>query len=95
MAISVEISCINKSDRPNPHERIRAVGGVSPDGSRWKLSQEEAIQGVMEQRWSFYVTRNGRKVDVIVAKSQHGHPYLKTVADGEQPNNLLSLPECP
>jgi len=33
-------------------------------------------------------------VDVVVAKSQYGHKYLKTVADGEQPNNLLSLPEC-
>lgn len=95
MALSVEIRCINKSDRPNPHERIRAVGGVNPDGNRWKLSQEEAIQGVLDKRWSFYVTRNGRTVEVIVAKSQHGHLYLKTVADGEQPNNLLSLPECP
>jgi len=27
--------------------------------------------------------------------SRFGNKYLKTVADGEQPNNLLSLPECP
>jgi hypothetical protein len=32
--------------------------------------------------------------DVIVAISRYGHKYLKTVADGEQPNNLLSLYEC-
>jgi hypothetical protein len=32
---------------------------------------------------------------VIVAVSRLGHKYLKTEADGEQPDNLLSLPECP
>jgi hypothetical protein len=38
---------------------------------------------------------NGVSVDVIVSKSAAGHKYLKTKNDGEQPNNLLSLPECP
>ena len=46
-------------------------------------------------RWSFYVAVGGRSVWVIVAKSAYGNKYLKTEADGEQPNNLLSLPECP
>ena len=32
---------------------------------------------------------------VIVAISQHGNKYIKTKPDGDQPNNLLSLPECP
>ncbi len=45
----VRITCINKTDRYNPHERIRYVGGVNPDGSRWKLSQEQAIEAI-EQR---------------------------------------------
>lgn len=25
----------------------------------------------------------------------HGNKYLKTEADGDAPNNLLNLPECP
>ena len=33
-------------------------------------------------------------VDVVVAVSRFGHSYLKTQADGEVPDNLLSLPEC-
>jgi hypothetical protein len=37
MAQQVQIKCINKSDRPNPHERILYVGGVNADGKRWKL----------------------------------------------------------
>ena len=95
MAQQVQIGCINKSDCPNPHERILYVGGVNPDGTRWKLSQEQAIAGIEDGRWQFYVSVNGQTVWVIVAVSRYGNKYLKTTADGEHPNNLLSLPECP
>jgi hypothetical protein len=96
MAQQVKVSCINKTDRFNPHERIRKIGGVNDDGSRWKLSQEDAIAGILERKWEFFVERpTGHRVLVIVAQTATGHKYLKTTADGEQPNNLLSLPECP
>lgn len=95
MAQDVQIKCINKSDRYNPHERITHVGGTNPDGTRWKLTQEAAIAGIEAGKWNFYVSVGGRTVRVIVARSAAGHKYLKTENDGEQPNNLLSLPECP
>ena len=95
MADNVQISCINKSDRTNPHERIVSVGGVNPNGTRWKLSQQDAIAGIEQGRWQFYVSVNRSTVWVVVAVSQWGNKYLKTTADGEHPNNLLSLPECP
>ena len=95
MAISVEIKCINKSDRMNAHERILNIGGVNGDGGRWRLTQTQAIEGIENGTYSFFVTKGGSSVNVIVAKSQYGNKYIKTTADGEQPNNLLSLPECP
>ncbi len=93
--MAVKISCINKSDRDSAHERIRFIGGVNPDGTRWKRSQEQAVADIENNTYQYYVTVNGSVVDVIVAVSRFGNKYIKTTADGEQPNNLLSLPECP
>lgn len=94
--MAIEVKCINKSDRDNPWERITHIGGVNADGTRWKLTQPAAIDGIESGKWEFYVERPpGDRVKVIVAVSRFGNKYLKTEADGDQPNNLLSLPECP
>ena len=89
-----EVLCIRKSDRTNPHERITQIGGRNGDGKAWRLSQQDAIAGIESGKWDFYVYQGGHVVRVIVAVSRYGHKYLKTEADGEQPDNLLSLPEC-
>lgn len=95
MASRHEVRCIRKSNRQDPHERITHIGGVNADGTRWTLTQIDAIKGIEDGKWEFFVRKDGKEVDVIVATSRYGHKYLKTKADGEQPNNLLSLPECP
>jgi hypothetical protein len=94
MASVHEILCINKSERMNPHERITHVGGRNGDGTRWRITQEQAIDGIENGKWAFFVSQSGHTVNVIVSVSRSGNKYLKTVADGEQPDNLLSLPEC-
>lgn len=92
--ITATVRCINKADRHDPTERIRAIGGVNPDGGRWNLSLDEAIRGIETGRYAFVVDRPAGRVRVVVA-TRNGRKYLKTEADGAEPNNLLSLPECP
>ena len=89
-----QIKCINKLDRSNPHERITHVGGH--EEKVWKLTQEEAIRYIENGDWRFWVKpAHSESVWVVVAISRFGNKYLKTDNDGEDQNNLLSLPECP
>jgi Protein of unknown function (DUF3892) len=94
MAARIEISCINKTYRYDPHKRISDIGGVNSDGARWKLSLDQAIAGIESDKWSFWTRSGGRVADVVIAK-HNNNKYLKTAADYIQPDNLLSLPKCP
>ena len=91
---NVQIQCINKTPRFDPWDRIKNIGGLNADGSRWRLPLDAAIAGMKEGKWHFWVDGNP-SVWVEIAVSKFGNEYLKTVADGEIPDNLLSLPECP
>ena len=84
-----EVTYITKGNSKNTHERITHIGG-----SFGKLSVQEAIQRIERHEDSFYVSKGSSTVDVKVAVSRCGNKYLKTTPDGEEPNNLLSLPEC-
>lgn len=88
------VHCINKREHFNPHERITHIGGFNTPPERWKITQEVAITGIESGKYEFYVEVNGNIAEVIVA-SRNGRKYLKTTNDGDEPNNLLSLPECP
>lgn len=94
MAEAVQIDCINKDPRMDPHERIRRVGGPNADGSRWNLPIDDAIEGATSGKWNFYVHTGGTLVWVVVQTGPSGRKYLKTENDGYTPDNLLSLPEC-
>ena len=88
------VSCITKrGDHYDAHERISAIGGVNANKSSWKLSEDKAIKYIEDGTYEFYVSANGKAVDVIIA-THNKRKYLKTTADGYSPNNLLNLPEC-
>ncbi len=94
MAMRIQVQCIKK--RPShydPHERIQGIGGVHAN-QRWYLPEDDAIKGIENGTYDFYVSVNGKEVGVIVA-THNNRKYLKTTADGYAPNNLLNLPECP
>jgi hypothetical protein len=84
-----EITYITRGDSQNAHERITNVWGAFG-----KMSVQEAIQRIESHQDTFYVSKDGLMVDVVVAVSRCGNKYIKTNPDGYAPNNLLSLPEC-
>ena len=94
MPTELRVTCINKSDRTDIHEKIISIGGIDAYNTKWKQSQEKAIQNIEDKKYSFYVLSNGISTNVIVATSASGRKYLKTQADSTTSNNLLSLPEC-
>ena len=76
----------------SPHERITHVGGY--ESSQWKITLNDAI-GKIERGQAFAVHAHRKTVSVIVAVSPSGIKYLKAEIDGDQPDTLLRLPECP
>ena len=93
MTDTFQITCVNKSQRTNPHERITNVGGFA-NGQAWKIAEELAIQGIESGKWKFYTSVGGHSVWVVVA-THLGRKYLKTQNDAFAPDNLLKLSECP
>jgi hypothetical protein len=92
MTQSAQIKCINKNPREDRHHSITHVGGYAD--RQWKITKEEAIAHIENGEWTFYTLVNGQRAEVIVA-THEGRKYLKTTADYDTPDNLLSLPECP
>lgn len=94
MASRHRVQCITKGDRQNPHERIQRIGGVNPNGTRWSVSESDAIAGIEQGNGAYFVQIGAATVDIAIA-SREGRKYLKTKSDGKRPDNLLSLAQCP
>lgn len=92
LSVTLQVMCINKNPREDRRHSITHIGGFSD--RRWKFTQSEAIGIIERGKHAFFTSVAGHRANVIVA-SHLGRKYLKTTADGETPDNLLSLPECP
>jgi len=94
MTSRYQICCVTQSDRLNHHERIRTIGGINADGSRWTISHRDAIEGIEAGQWSFFIAHAGRQSEIVVAVSKYGPKYLKAAEDKLHPASLLGLPDC-
>lgn len=90
----VQIQCA-KCDKADPHQRVRYIGGMNPDGTRWTLSEDVAIAGLKEGKWRFWTAGDKKSVWIVTAKSPSGREYLKAETDWVHPAKLLALPDCP
>lgn len=89
-----QITCIVKPNTQSSHEHITHVG--NPAG-KWMWTREQVIESIDAKTNTFYVLdpANGRRADVGVVREAGKHPYLRTHADQQWNNNLLSLNHCP
>ena len=92
----LRILCVNKQPAEEFHRQILHIGGLNADGTRWKMSQDEAVSGIESGRWRFYVQHPPLDpIWVALARSAGGDKYLTTEIDAAEPYTLLGLPECP
>ena len=74
---------------------LRRRGLAVTHRRRWNLPIDEAIQGVLDGKWNFFIELGMYDmVNVVVARSPSGRLYLKTDVDQDTPDQLLVLPEC-
>ncbi len=89
------IRYVATDESADPYHRVRYVGGVNADGSLWTLRAEEAIEGIVERLWTFYVVSPaGERAGVVVDAGPDDALYLRTELDGDEPETLLALPRC-
>lgn len=88
----VLVTCITKPQNGS-HEHITHIGNPK---ANWKWSVEEVVKSIEANTNTFYVQDavSGKKAYIGVVKSAGHAPYLRTHADGNWNNNLLSLPSC-
>ena len=86
-----QVTCIIKPNVNSPHEHITHLGAQG-----WLLTRDQVIANINVGH-RFYVVdpRNGKTAWVGVVTPVGRPPYLRTHADGDWNDNLLSLAQCP
>jgi hypothetical protein len=90
----IQVSCIKRADRHNPHERITDVGGIIGE-THWRKTQQQVIADLDSNTDRYWVQVGGKPEWVVAATNHYGYKFIKTESDGEDQKNLLILPECP
>lgn len=89
----VQVTCIRKPHPQSPHEHITHIGNPQ---AGWEWTREQVIASIEARTNTFYVLDpyTGKRSDVGVVHLAGKAPYLRTHADGDWNNNLLSLNQC-
>jgi hypothetical protein len=88
------VACTEKASVDSPYRKIKAVGGVRRDGTKWKRSIERVINEIESGEQTYYVNVGGAAPNLVVDVHE-GVKFLKTAQEKDGPTTLLSLPDCP
>jgi len=92
MALVLKVKWVDLADHPDPYQRLRHIGGNSRK-FEWKHSHAQAIQSIEEELFCYYVEKDARVFKLEVGRTPNGTKFLKTQADGDQSQLLLSCIE--
>ena len=95
--MSIRITCINKDngDHYDPHLAITHLGWFE-DGTnkRGVATRLEMVSFIENGVYAYVKDVYGNVAKLVVKISPALNKYVKTVADGKETDNLLSLNEC-
>jgi hypothetical protein len=87
-----QVTC-HTPDGSDSDQRIDGLGGPG-NNSPWYREIDDLIYGIENDQYKLWtIAPEGHSVWVVIAK-RNNRKYLKTEADGIEPNNLLALPHC-
>lgn len=52
------------------YSNVEFIGGDNKDGSKWKIPVERAIDGILTNKWEFFVVINDYELDLTVQINQ-------------------------
>ena len=84
----LQVTCINKIPRNDPHHGITHLGGPG-----WKGTRQQVINDINSGANRFFTSVGGKTAFLAVREHENGS-YVQTYADGVWNDNLLALPEC-
>jgi hypothetical protein len=89
----VKVTCITKPNPQSSHEHITHLGNPA---AGWRWTREQVIQSIEAKTNTFFVTDpyTGKRSNVGVVRPTGRAPYVRTHADGDWNDNLLSLNQC-
>jgi len=88
-----QVTCITKPYVNSTHEHITHLGNPP----QWMATREQVIASIDAKTNTFYVVDpyTGKRSYVGVVRPTGRPAYLRTHADGDWNDNLLSLNQCP
>jgi hypothetical protein len=90
-----EVTCVTMaSSTGDPLAGVTHIGGPSSRGRGWRMSVQEAIQGMLTGELGFFLERDNQRANLVVGYSKEGYRYLKVEGDENGSKVLLDLPEC-
>lgn len=89
MAGTFQVTC-HKPDNADKDRRLQGLG------NGWYRDIDTLIHNIEHENEKYWtIAPTGESVWIVVRQRPSGRKYLKTEADGVEPNNLLALPYCP